>query len=229
MIEEDITAFGPLRPQLITAGDNHRRIDAAFDHRGMQGVVPGQKPSNMQTPTMTGGRHRHRGADGLPRVGERGLSAAARPIKIPQGTLPAVFTGVQAGDHLLPPGGAVRVWRLGRRLLDPFPAMAFFEEPFDGFGPDALARLLCHRLHNLLDIFGGVVKGGIHLLLLVHREDRRPSAPGTIRETDEPPSLPALYPGGHAPWVDRREAGNRWERRALRAQQEAMGAHTGAS
>jgi len=178
---------------------------------------------------MTGGRHRHRGADGLPRVGERGLEAEARSIKIPQVTLPAVFPGVQAGDHLLPPGGAVRVWRLGRRLLAPLPAMAFFEEPFDGFGPDALARLLCHRLHHLLDIFGGVVKGGIHLLLLVCSEDRRPSAPGTIRETDAPPSLPALYPGGHAPWVDRLEAGNLWDRRALMAQQEALGAHTGAS
>ena len=132
MIEEDITAFGHLRTQLIKAGDNHRRIDAAFDHRGMQGIVPCQKPSNMQTPTMTGGGHGHRGAEGLPRVWERGLEAEARPIKIPQVTLPAVFTGLQAGDHLLPPGVAVRVWRLGRRLLDPFPAMAFFEEPFDG-------------------------------------------------------------------------------------------------
>jgi hypothetical protein len=229
MSEEAITALGHLRPQLIQAGEHHRRIDAACDPRGRQGVVPCQKPSTMQTPTLPGGGPRHRGAEGLPRVWERGRSAEARPITIPQGTLPAVCTGVPAGDPLLPPGGAVRVWRVGRRLLDPVPARAFFAEPFAGFGPDALARLLCHRRHNGLDLFGGGGKGGIHLWRLVHSEDRRPSAPGPLIETDEPPSLPALSPGGHAPWVDRLEAGHLWERRALRAQQEALGAHTGAS
>ena len=36
--------------------------------------------------------------------------------------------------------------------------MAFFDETFDGFGTDALLRLLLHRLDDFLDVFGGVVK-----------------------------------------------------------------------
>ena len=43
-------------------------------------------------------------------------------------------------------------------LLDPFPDMAFFDEPFYGFGTDAFTRLVLHRLDDFLDIFGEVVE-----------------------------------------------------------------------
>lgn len=58
--------------------------------------------------------------------------------------------------------------------------MAFFDETFDGFGTDALLRLLRHRLDDFLDIFGRVVEILIDFLLLFRSEDRRAPAPGTI-------------------------------------------------
>ncbi len=58
--------------------------------------------------------------------------------------------------------------------------MAFFDETFDGFGTDALLRLLLHRLDDFLDVFGGVVEILIDFLLLFCIEDGRAAAPGTI-------------------------------------------------
>jgi hypothetical protein len=74
----------------------------------------------------------------------------------------------------------VRFWRFRRRLLDAFPDRAFFDEPFDGFGTDALPCLLLHRLDDFLDVFGGVIEIRRDGLLLFSREDRRASAAGTI-------------------------------------------------
>ena len=47
--------------------------------RGMPGVVPCQTPSTRPPPPRPGGRHRHRRAEGLPRVWWRGRAAAASP------------------------------------------------------------------------------------------------------------------------------------------------------
>jgi hypothetical protein len=58
--------------------------------------------------------------------------------------------------------------------------MAFFDEAFDRFGPDALPRLLFHRLDDFLDVFGGGVEILMDFLLLFGIEDGRAAAPGTI-------------------------------------------------
>jgi hypothetical protein len=58
--------------------------------------------------------------------------------------------------------------------------MAFFDETFDGFGTDALLRLLLHCLDDFLDVFGGVVELRIDFLLLFRIEDGRTTAPGTL-------------------------------------------------
>ena len=116
----------------------------------------------------------------MPSVRQIRLSAEARTIKIPEITFPAAFTGVQARNPLLAPALLVRFWRLRRGLLDAFPAMAFFDEPCDRFGTDALTRLLLHGFDDFLDVFGRVVEIRIHFLLLFSIQDRRTSAPGTI-------------------------------------------------
>ena len=165
----------------------------------------------------------------MPSLRPRRLSAEASPSTIPESTFPLAFTGVHASNDLLAAAVLVRFWRWRRGLLEPVPDRAFFDETFDGFGTDALPRLLLHRLDDLLDVFGGVVEILIHCLLLFSSAERRTSATRTILETDEPPGLPAIHPGRHAPWVDLRDAGNRRDGVALVAQQEAMGAHPGAS
>ena len=138
----------------------------------------------MQTPTMAGGRYRHGGPSWLPSVRHRGLSAEASAITRPEITCPLACPGLQARHHRLAPVVLVRFGRLRRSFLDPFPAMAFFAEAFDGCGTDALARLLRHRFDDLLNVFRGVVEILIHFLLLFSREESRTAAPGTIIEPD---------------------------------------------
>ncbi len=80
IVKQDITALVKLRTQLINTLDNHRRVDAAFDHIRMQVVGPFQKTEDMQAPTMAAGRHLDGGAFWLPRVRPIWLEAEASAI-----------------------------------------------------------------------------------------------------------------------------------------------------
>jgi hypothetical protein len=130
---------------------------------------------------MAGGRDLTRGAYGWPRVRQRGLPAEASTIKRPEITVPVAFTGLPARKHLWLTAVLVRCGRLRRGLLDALPDRAFFHEPFEGFGPGALARLLCHGFNDFLAVFGRVVELLRHFWLLFSLKDRWPSAPGTLR------------------------------------------------
>src|SRR4029434_3916535 len=99
---------------------------------------------------------------------------------MPEITFPVTFTGLQARNHLLFTAVLLRFWRLRRGLLEAFPAMAFFDEPFDGFGTDALARLLFHCVVDFREVFGRVVEIRIHLWLLFSIQDPWTAAAGTI-------------------------------------------------
>jgi hypothetical protein len=178
--KQDLAARGNLRTQRVEALSHDRRIDTAFDHVRIQIVVTLQKRSDIQTPTMACGRPCHGGASRLPRVRQRGLSAEASPLKIPESTVPVACTGLQAGDQLLATAVLVRGGRLRRGPLQAFPEVAVLEQTVAGFGPHAFARLLLHRLDDFLDIFGGVVEILVHCVLLFRSADRRTSTPGTI-------------------------------------------------
>jgi hypothetical protein len=83
IVKQDIAALVKLGTERIETVSQHRGLDAAFNHVRMKSIVPSQKPSDMQPPTMAGGRYRTGGAYRLPRVRQIRLSAEASPIKIP--------------------------------------------------------------------------------------------------------------------------------------------------
>jgi hypothetical protein len=182
--EQHLASLGTLCPSLIEALSHDRCLSASCDHRRIQRLLTPQTTSDMQTPTMAGGRHCPGCASRLPGVREIRLSAAPSPITLPKLTLCVAFTSWQASQHRLATAVFVRFWSVRRRGLEPLPARALFEDARAGFGTDARAGLLVHRFDNLLDVLRRVVEPRLHFLLLVSREERRPSAPGPILSPD---------------------------------------------
>jgi len=142
IIKEDIGAFGKLRAELRKTFDNSRCVHFSFDHRGHERMVAFQKTSHIQALPMIRSRYGNDVTNRLPRIGNTRGEAKACDITIPEGTDSSGFLLLSVVNEPFAPLILVWIRRFGRRLLEPFPDIAFFFEPFDSLGTDAFGRLL---------------------------------------------------------------------------------------
>ena len=112
----------------------------------------------------------------LPSIRDTGSEAKACPIKIPQITFTNCFTLLKLVNEPFTTFILVRIRRFGGTFANPFPDVAvFFHESFNGCGTDMLPGLLLQLMDDLLEVFGGILKILLDLLLLVEAECRSTS------------------------------------------------------
>jgi hypothetical protein len=89
-------------------------------------MVAFQKTSHMQALPMTRSRYGHDVTNRLPRIGNTRGEAKACDITIPEGTDSSGFLLLSVVNEPFAPLILVWIRRFGRRLLEPFPDIAFF-------------------------------------------------------------------------------------------------------